>query len=65
MRTQDGQPDPGRDASLEFEAEPDFATEHNSLSVADHDYGPEGVPEHETPHGYGGADWSSHRQLLV
>ncbi|NUT37284.1 MAG: hypothetical protein HOV79_29920 [Hamadaea sp.] len=65
MRVQDSRPEPGPGAAVDFDTEPDFAAEHSSLSVADGDYGPEGVPEHETPHGYGGADWSTHRQLLV
>lgn len=37
--------------------EPDFATEHCDLTVGDHERGgPEGVPEPESPKGYGGAD---------
>ncbi|NUR71728.1 MAG: hypothetical protein HOU81_12975 [Hamadaea sp.] len=51
--------------ALELAWEPDFASEHNGLSVADHDFGPEGRPDHETPRGYGGAEWSYHQQLVV
>jgi hypothetical protein len=40
-----------------FAESPDFATEHCDFTVGDHDRGgPEGVPESESPKGYGGAD---------
>ncbi|MCP2329722.1 hypothetical protein HDA40_008229 [Hamadaea flava] len=50
---------------LDLELEPDFASEHSHLSVADRDFGPEGRPDHETPRGYGGADWNYHHRLVV
>jgi hypothetical protein len=40
-----------------LDGEPDFATEHCDLTVGDRERGgPEGLPEPESPKGYGGAD---------
>lgn len=42
------------------ESEPDFAEEHQDLTVGDGERGgPEGVPENESPKGYGGMDYRS------
>jgi hypothetical protein len=54
------QPEP----ELDVEEEPDFAYEHRDLTVGDGERGgPEGVPESESPKGYGGADF--HRGRLL
>lgn len=46
--------------ALEFASEPDFAEEHTEPTFADEQRGgPEGVPEPESPKGYGGMDFSS------
>ncbi|MEV0273718.1 MAG: hypothetical protein HOV71_18915 [Hamadaea sp.] len=61
-----GEPDrPDAEDLLDLALEPDFASEHNHVSVADHDFGPEGRPDNETPHGYGGPDWNYHHRLVV
>jgi len=40
-----------------LDSEPDFASEHCDFTVGDRERGgPEGVPEPESPKGYGGAD---------
>ncbi|WP_117210757.1 hypothetical protein [Allorhizocola rhizosphaerae] len=47
----------------EPEREPDFAEEHQDLTVGDGERGgPEHKPERESPKGYGGADL--HRSLF-
>ncbi len=41
------------------EFEPDFAEEHTSFTVGDSERGgPEGVPDPDSPKGYGGADFN-------
>jgi len=54
-------PDPSEEEALLAEtlaAEPDFASEHQDMTVGDHDRGgPEHAPEPESPKGYGGADF--------
>jgi len=58
----DPNPDADADADL-AEAEGDFALEHRDLTVGDRERGgPEGVPESESPEGYGGADIPSDRR---
>lgn len=51
--------DPTIDPELELalRADFDFAEEHRDLTVGDAERGgPEGIPENESPRGYGGAD---------
>jgi len=55
------EPDPSSAEALLAETladEPDFASEHQDLTVGDRDRGgPEHAPEPESPKGYGGADF--------
>ncbi len=59
-RDSDPDPDPSSGGALLAEtlaAEPDFASEHQDLTVGDRDRGGPGhAPEPESPKGYGGAD---------
>lgn len=55
----DPDPSPAEDLLAEtLAAEPDFASEHQDMTVGDRDRGgPEHAPEPESPKGYGGADF--------
>lgn len=49
--------DPDVERRLAPGADFDFAEEHRDLTVGDGERGgPEGIPEYESPRGYGGAD---------
>jgi len=51
-------------AEVLADADADFATEHCDFTVGDRERGgPEGIPEPESPKGYGGADIHRSRRL--
>jgi hypothetical protein len=66
----DPNPDAGVDTDadadlVDADAEPDFASEHRDLTVGDGERGgPEGIPESESPDGYGGADLPGDRSRI-
>jgi hypothetical protein len=63
MTTPSRDDEPRDDTEHELEREPDFAEEHQDMTVGDRERGgPEHTPERESPKGYGGADM--HRSLF-